>query len=77
MILVKRLTNLQPFGLGDVILEDEFFTQVTQKDVDFLNTFDVDRLLYNFLGKYQNRRTHFGTLSGCCGSGSSRRLRGL
>ncbi len=48
MILVKRLINLQPFGLGDVILEDEFFTQVTQKDVDFLNTFDVDRLLYNF-----------------------------
>ena len=48
MILVKRLINLQPFGLGDVILEDEFFTQVTQKDVDFLNTFDVNRLLYNF-----------------------------
>jgi len=48
MNLVKRLINLQPFGLGDVILEDEFFTQVTQKDVDFLNTFDVDRLLYNF-----------------------------
>ncbi len=48
MNLVKRLTNLHPFGLGDVILEDEFFTQVTQKDVDFLNTFDVDRLLYNF-----------------------------
>ncbi len=48
MNLVKRLTNLQPFGLGEIILEDEFFTQVTQKDVDFLNTFDVDRLLYNF-----------------------------
>ena len=48
MNLVKRLINLQPFGLGDVILEDEFFTQVTQKDVDFLNTFDADRLLYNF-----------------------------
>ena len=36
------------FALGDIILKDEFFTQVTQKDVDFLNTFDVDRLLYNF-----------------------------
>ena len=36
------------FNLGDVILEDEYFKQVTQKDVDFLNTFDVDRLLYNF-----------------------------
>ena len=46
--LVKRLTNLRSFALGDVTLEDEYFKQVTQKDVDFLNTFDIDRLLYNF-----------------------------
>lgn len=39
---------LKSFNLSDITLTDEYFTQVTQKDVDFLNTFDVDRLLYNF-----------------------------
>lgn len=39
---------LKPFSLSDIILTDEYFLDVTQKDVDFLNTFDVDRLLYNF-----------------------------
>ncbi len=39
---------IKAFNLGDVILKDDFFTQVTQKDIDFLNTFDADRLLYNF-----------------------------
>ena len=39
---------IKPFKLSDVILTDDYFTQITQKDVDFLNTFDVDRLLYNF-----------------------------
>lgn len=45
---VKRLTSIKAFNLADVKLEDEYFLDVTQKDVDFLNTFDVDRLLYNF-----------------------------
>ena len=36
------------FSISDVILTDEYFLSVTQKDIDFLNTFDVDRLLYNF-----------------------------
>ena len=36
------------FSISDVILEDEYFLDVTQKDIDFLNTFDADRLLYNF-----------------------------
>ncbi len=45
---VKRLTNIKAFSLSDVKIEDEYFLDVTQKDVDFLNTFDVDRLLYNF-----------------------------
>ena len=39
---------IKAFELGYVILKDDFFTEVTQKDVNFLNTFDVDRLLYNF-----------------------------
>ena len=42
------MTNIKAFSLADVKLEDEYFLDVTQKDVDFLNTFDVDRLLYNF-----------------------------
>ncbi len=42
------MKNLRPFTLGDITLKDNFFRQVTQKDIDFLNTFDVDRLLYNF-----------------------------
>lgn len=46
--LVKRLISLKAFELGDVRLEDDFYKQVTQKDVDFLNTFDVERLLFNF-----------------------------
>lgn len=45
---VKRLTNIKAFDLADVKLEDEYFLDVTQKDIDFLNTFDTDRLLYNF-----------------------------
>ena len=43
-----EVNMINSFSLNDVILTDEFFIQVTQKDVDFLNTFDVDRLLYNF-----------------------------
>lgn len=39
---------LKAFSLSDIILTDEYFLDVTQKDVDFLNTFDVNRLLYNF-----------------------------
>ncbi len=41
-------TDLQEFTLADVTMEDEYYTNATQKDVDFLNTFDPDRLLYNF-----------------------------
>ena len=44
---VKRLISIKAFSLADVKLEDEYFLDVTQKDVDFLNTFDVNRLLYN------------------------------
>ena len=43
-----EVNMINSFSLSDVILTDDFFTQVTQKDIDFLNTFDVDRLLYNF-----------------------------
>ena len=45
---VKRLTNIKAFDLAEVKLEDEYFLDITQKDINFLNTFDADRLLYNF-----------------------------
>ena len=38
---IKRLTSIKAFELGDIILKDDFFLNVTQKDVDFINTFDV------------------------------------
>ena len=41
---VKRLTNIKAFDLADVKLEDEYFLDITQKDINFLNTFDADRL---------------------------------
>ena len=45
---VKRLTNIKAFSLADVKLEDEYFLDVTQKDVDFLNTFDAFQIgLFN------------------------------
>lgn len=36
------------FALKDVKLLDEYYASLTQKDVDFLNTFNPDKLLYNF-----------------------------
>ncbi len=48
MNIVKRLTNLKAFELADVKLKDTYFIKVTQKDVDFLNTFEPERLLFNF-----------------------------
>ena len=45
---VNRLTNIKAFEAGDITLKDDFFLDVTQKDVDFINTFEVGRLLYNF-----------------------------
>lgn len=39
---------IKEFLPKDITLLDEYYTSVTQKDVDFLNTFNADRLLYNF-----------------------------
>jgi len=36
------------FPLADIKLLDEYYASLTQKDVDFLNTFNPDKLLYNF-----------------------------
>ena len=41
-------TNLQDFLPADVHLCDKFMLDVTQKDVNFLNTFNPDKLLFNF-----------------------------
>ena len=39
---------IQEFPPSDVLISDTFMAHVTQKDVDFLNTFDPNKLLYNF-----------------------------
>ncbi len=43
-----NFTNLQEFAPADVKILDAFMLDVTQKDVDFLNTFNPDKLLFNF-----------------------------
>ncbi len=43
-----NFSNLQEFAPADVQLGDKFMLNVTQKDVNFLNTFNPDKLLFNF-----------------------------
>lgn len=40
--------DLQEFAYADVTVTDDYYNTVTDKDVEFLNKFDPDRLLYNF-----------------------------
>ena len=40
--------KIKAFSLKDVSIEDEFLLNVAQKDVDFLNSFEPEKLLYNF-----------------------------
>ena len=40
--------NLKDFSPADIQLLDQFMLDVTQKDVNFLNTFNLDKLLFNF-----------------------------
>ena len=48
----KKASKYQPlytdFPLKNIKLLDEYYASLTQKDVDFLNTFNPDKLLYNF-----------------------------
>jgi len=44
----SNFTNLKEFSPAQITVLDDFYNRVTQKDVDFLNTFDPDKLLYNF-----------------------------
>ena len=41
-------SNLQEFAPADIKILDNFLNDITQKDVDFLNTFNPDKLLFNF-----------------------------
>lgn len=43
-----NFSNLQEFAPADVKILDAFMLDVTQKDVNFLNTFNPDKLLFNF-----------------------------
>ncbi len=42
------ISDLSAFDLDKVEILDDYYNQAAKKDVDFLNTFDPDRLLYNF-----------------------------
>lgn len=42
------MKDLQEFAYADVAVTDDYYNQVTEADVEFLNKFDPDRLLYNF-----------------------------
>lgn len=44
----SNMKDLQEFAYADVTVTDNYYNQVTEKDVEFLNKFDPDRLLYNF-----------------------------
>ena len=39
---------IKDFDYTDVIINDNYFNNITKKDVDFLNTFNPDKLLFNF-----------------------------
>ena len=43
-----NFSNLQEFAPADITILDDFLNDITQKDVNFLNTFNPDKLLYNF-----------------------------
>lgn len=40
--------SFQDFSLSEIILLDEYSSNVAQKVVDYINRYDADRLLYNF-----------------------------
>ncbi len=42
------LQDLQEFALPDVEITEDYYNNVADKDVELLNKFDPDRLLYNF-----------------------------
>ena len=44
----NNFSNLQEFAPAEITIQDDFLNDITQKDVDFLNTFNPDKLLYNF-----------------------------
>ena len=44
-----NFSNLQEFSPADITILDDFLNDITQKDVNFLNTFNPDKLLYNFM----------------------------
>ena len=39
---------IKDFDYTNVIINDNYFNNITKKDVDFLNTFNPDKLLFNF-----------------------------
>lgn len=48
VLALSDMSELQEFAYADVAINDDYYNNVAAKDVEFLNKFDPDRLLYNF-----------------------------
>lgn len=48
VMAASDMQGLEEFAYGDVTITDDYYINVTEKDVEFLNKFDPDRLMYNF-----------------------------
>ncbi len=48
VMAASDMESLEEFAYGDVNITDDYYNNVAAKDVEFLNKFDPDRLMYNF-----------------------------
>lgn len=48
VMAASDMQGLEEFAYADVTMTDDYYVNVTEKDVVFLNKFDPDRLMYNF-----------------------------
>lgn len=48
VMAASDMESLEEFAYGDVNISDDYYNNVAAKDVEFLNKFDPDRLMYNF-----------------------------
>ena len=50
VLAVTEMQGMEDFELGTVDVTNSYYDQISQKDIDFLKTFDADRLLSRFRG---------------------------
>ena len=48
VLAVTEMQGMEDFELGTVDVTNSYYAQISQKDIDFLKTFDADRLLSRF-----------------------------